>query len=299
MSTVGQVCDHYVESRWLRQEISKETRRSFRETLRLFSQFVGTETAIAKVDRAEVERWLGHLSRTCTEATVRLRLSTLKGMYQWAVIEGHVKRDPTCGIRGPKKPRSVPRCLSDEDAEKVLAGAKDIRELLVLTLMLDEGLRAGGVANLQLADVDLSANTLRVVEKGGHTRILPLTAEAKRVLERYVADVRGRRSGPLLLTYKRSYAQTGDGLSARYVSRLASIAIKRAGVRESGHALRHTMAHGMIQAGATIRDVQTALGHVSMSTTQIYTPFANLVQLERVMGRKGRRRGRPTPDEAA
>lgn len=298
MPTALQVCNNYVESRWMRQEITKETRRSFRETLGLFVKFVGPETSLSKIDRAEVERWLGHLAKTCTEATVRLRLSTLKGMFQWAVIEGYAKRDPTVGIRGPKKPRSVPRCLSDEDADKVLLGAKDVRELLILTLMLDEGLRAGGVANLQLADIDLTANTLRVTEKGGHTRFLPLTEETRRVLERYIAEVRGRRSGPLLLTYKRSYAQSGDGLTARYVARMASVAVKRAGVDESGHALRHTCAYGMIRRGATMRDVQSALGHVSLSTTQIYTPFADVVRLEQVMGRK-KHRSRPHPDEAA
>lgn len=282
-TTLGRATVHYIDSRWSRGEISKETKRSFTETLRLFAEVLGRDRPLRGITRRDIEKWLGSMS--CASATVRLRLSTVKGFFQWCVIEGFARVDPTLGIRGPKKTRSVPRGLADEDAALVVKGAADARERLILVLMLEEGLRAGGVAGLQLGDIDFRNETIVVTEKGGHSRILPLTPTCRRAIEDYLV-VRGRSAGPLLLTYQRSYAQHDDGLSARYIARVASAAIKRAGIAESGHALRHSFAHGLIDAGATIRELQDALGHASIATTQVYMAHAQTTQLRGLMGHR-------------
>lgn len=296
--TVGKACDLYVRARWDRGEISKETRRSFIETLRLFAEFVGRASRMGDVRRQDVERWLGDMKAHrqdgreggVASATIRVRLSTLKGFCQWAVVEGYARVDPTLGIRGPKKPKSVVRSLNSEDEEKVMIGALDARELLILTLMREEGLRAGGVARLELGDIDLVEEIIYVTEKGDNSRPLPLTEGTREVLEAYLAE-RGRQAGPLLQSYQRSYAATDEGLSARTVSRLASLAIKRAGIDESGHVLRHTMAHAMLDNGADLRDVQTALGHASLGTVGIYTGRADVRRLRNFMGRHGQETG--------
>lgn len=287
--TVSECAQAYMASRWSRGEITRETLRSFRETLRLFSEWCGPRRRLSDLQRPDIEKWLGDMK--CAAATKRLRLSTVKGMLQWAVIEGHARRDPTLGIRGPKKPRSVPRHLTDKQVQAVLACAKDKREYLILILMLEEGLRAGGVAGLQLGDIDLIGRTLRVTEKGGHERPVPITDRVAQVIEDYLFE-RGRRAGSLLKSdrYRESKAQEGgDGLSAKYVARLASNAIKRAGVPESGHALRHTCAVDMLDNGADIRDVQTVLGHRSIATTQIYVGLAQVHELRPFMGHHPRK----------
>lgn len=287
--TLAECARAYIDSRWSRGEISRETRRSFRETLGLLADDLG-DRKVSAIERRDIEKWLGNMG--CSPATVRLRLSTTRGMFRWAVMEGYTKIDPTLGIRGPKKPRTVPRGLSQADVTKLLDGAADARERLLLLLMLEEGLRAIEIAQLQLGDVDLAGGTMVVTGKGGHSRVLPITDVVAGAIEAYVAE-RGKRSGYLLQSYQRSYASTHDGLSAKYVARIAGDAFRRAEIPESGHALRHTFAHGLIDAGASIRDVQGALGHASMTTTQVYLGHAEVAQLRGFMGR------RPKPPELA
>lgn len=283
--TLGRCANEYVASRWARGEISPETRRSFRESLGLLADALGRDRPITSVRRSDVEAWLGKMRRSCKEATIRLRLSTAKGMFHWAIVEGHLKSDPTLGIRGPKKPRRDARWLDAEDVKRVLVAARDARERLILTLMLEEGLRACGVAGLEYGDLRLRERVMQVTEKGGRMRTLPITDGTVAALEAYL-DERGRHSGPLIESYQRSYANTGDGLTVRYVARLAGEVFRRAGVKETGHALRHTFAHDMIEAGADLRTVQAALGHQSIATTQIYTGLADVHQLKRFMGRR-------------
>jgi site-specific recombinase XerD len=273
----------YVTTRLARREIVRGTADNFREILRLFGDFIGRDVKLSSVTRRDVERWLEAME--CADATVRLRLSTVRGMFQWAAINGHCRTDPTLGIRGPKKPRTVPRGITDDEAIRVDDEAADARERLILILMLEEGLRACEVANLQVADVDLGAELMVVHGKGGHERTLPLTDQTRVAITDYLAE-RGRRSGSLIRSYQRSYANPGDGITAKYLAKMVSKAMKRAGVQETGHALRHTFAHGLIEAGASIRDVQGALGHASLMTTQVYLGFADAQELRSYMGKR-------------
>lgn len=277
---LGQSVDNYLLSRVQRGEICSGTRQRFKYALSNLTDFLGRDKELAQVTRHDIEHWLGAMR--VSSATQRLRLSTAKGFWRWAVIEGHTRRDPTLGIRGPKKPRSVPRGLSDEDAVKVLAAATDSRHRLLLILMLEEGLRAIEIARLQLGDIDMVDRSMVVTGKGGHSRALPVTGVTMDAIQNYLGE-RGRNSGSLLLSYQRSYANDGDGLTATYVAKLAADAFRRAGVHETGHALRHTFAHGLIDAGASLRDVQGALGHVSISTTQIYLPWTGMSELRHFM----------------
>jgi integrase/recombinase XerD len=189
------------------------------------------------------------------------------------MVEGHIRKDPTLGLRQPKLPRQLPRGLHDDQVATVLEGCRDTRERLIVSLMHREGLRAIEVANLELADIDNSERTVIVRGKGGHERILPVTNGVWAMIETYLAE-RGTFDGHLIQAYQQSYANNGDGITPKYVVRLVGDAFRRAGVQASGHALRHTFATELLKNGANLRDVQTALGHVSISTTQIYLPFS-------------------------
>ncbi len=151
-----------------------------------------------------------------------------------------------------------------------------------MLLMRREGLRAVEVANLELADIDPDERSMIVTGKGGHQRALPIVAEVWSAIESYLAE-RGTFDGHLIQAYRQSYANIDDGVTAPYVVRLVGDAFRRAGVRASGHALRHTFATELLKNGANLRDVQTALGHVSISTTQIYLGFTVVGDLRALM----------------
>jgi site-specific recombinase XerD len=164
----------------------------------------------------------------------------------------------------------------------VLEHCRDNRERLIVLLMRREGLRAIEVANLELADIDSGEHSMIVRGKGGHERALPVTVEVWSAIETYLAE-RGTFDGHLLQAYQQSYANSEDGITPKYVARLVGDAFRRAGVRASGHSLRHTFATELLRNGAHLRDVQTALGHVSISTTQIYIPLTVVGDLRGLM----------------
>jgi site-specific recombinase XerD len=271
--TVGRAVLEYVQARTDRQEIRPATVYRFREILGLFASEVGRARPLSSVTRKHLDEWVKAMGlRHLAPRTIRLRIGTVRGLFRWAVIEGYVKKDPTLSLRQPKLPRQLPRGIKDDQVTAVLEQCRDNRERLAVLLMRREGLRAIEVANLELADIDGDERSMIVRGKGGHERALPIVDEVWAALETYLAE-RGRFDGHLLQAYRPSYAHVDDGITARYVVRLVGDAFRRAGVKASGHALRHTFATDLLRNGANLRDVQTALGHVSISTTQIYLGF--------------------------
>ncbi len=268
--TVGVATLRYVQARRDRQQIRPRTARSFRLTLGLFAAEVGRDRLLSSVSGRTLERWVeGMGQRQLAPRTIRLRITTIKGFFRWAILEGHIRKDPTLRLQQPKLPRCLPRGLAGDQVAAVLEQCRDDRERLIVLLMRREGLRAIEVANLFLSDIDGVERSMLVRGKGGNERALPVTDEVWSAIETYRAE-RGGSAGHLIRAYRQSYANPADGVSPEYVSKLAGGIFRRAGVPASGHALRHTFARELLKNGANVRDVQTALGHASISTTQIY-----------------------------
>jgi len=134
-----------------------------------------------------------------------------------------------------------------------------------MSLMVQEGLRCCEVIGLQLGDIDSDDRSMRIVGKGGHHRVLPLTAETWGLLQSYLAGYPATRG-----TLIRSFSRPRDPITSKHVSRLVSQWILAAGVNASGHQLRHTCAGDVLRNGGHVRDVQAMLGHASISTTERY-----------------------------
>lgn len=282
--SIGAAARLYVSGRAERGEIGMETVRSFRQTLQLLSAHVGFGKPLDTVTRSDIEEWLARMNAGA--ATKRQRLSTVRGLFRWALIEGLIERDPTVQIKSPRQPRRVPRCLPDSALRRTILACSSARESVMVHLMLEEGLRAKEVAGLELADVDLNEGILTVRNgKGGHQRVLPVAQNTARAISRYLLE-RGHGAGPLIVTQDPGRWGRLAPISARYVVKLVADVMHRAGVAESGHALRHSFARDLLEGGANLRDVQTALGHSSIATTQVYLPFTAVSQLRPLMGRK-------------
>lgn len=279
--TVLEAADIYRLGRFERREITKTTAESFKQTLRLFAQSVGGTRLVSSLTRHDVENWVGS-NANLAPRTLRLRIGTITGFFHWCALEGYVKLDPSVTVRLPKLPRYVPRGLRDDQVAEAIENAIDSREKAILLLMVGQGLRAIEVANLELSDVDFRDRRMIVHGKGGHERALPLVPEVAEAIENYLAE-HGDNDGFLIQSYQRSYASVTDGITTKSVVRIAGEALKRVGITESGHALRHTFARKMLDAGASIRDVQLALGHISIATSQVYLPIATVADLRPYM----------------
>lgn len=280
---IGLLTRRYVADRHDRSEIRKRTATSYREILSLMARALGPDRPAHRVSRRDIERWLAHSN--VAASTKRRHLSVARGFFAWAVERGYTAKDPTYGIRPPKPERHVPRALTRKTADAVASQPADARLALAVSLMLQEGLRVGEVASLQLADVDLVDGCFRVTGKGGHERVLPLTVDTRRLLDAYLETV-PHTAGPLL----RSYTDPHAGIGGKHLSRLVARHMRRAGAADTAHSLRHTAATDMLRSGAKLTEVQQALGHQSLQSTQMYLGLAALPDLRRAMG--GRRYGR-------
>ena len=242
------------------------------------------KTALAKIDTLAVRSYLAHLHRArLSNRSLARHLSTLRSFFRWACREGHLEKNPARGLPSPRIPRTLPRALTLPDTERLLeSGGGDEtllpgRERALFELLYATGLRVSEAAGLDLEDVDFSARLVRVTGKGSRERIVPFgetAAEALRgylpvraSLRRDVEDDDPESGEPLFVNAR------GGRLTTRSMARLLKRRLRAAGLPEeiSPHALRHTFATHLLQAGADLRAIQELLGHASLSTTQKYT----------------------------
>jgi site-specific recombinase XerD len=272
----------HVREAELRKEMAHSSARTHRYELHRFARAVGFDRPVNKITRRHIERYLEESGRTVSATTVRARLSHIRTFFDWAVERRLVKSNPTTGIPNAKVPRRLPRALPAAEVAKAYAACRGSRERLMVALAVQCGLRVAEIASLQIGDVDFRTRSLTVVGKGDKERALPVPSEAWAAVTAYLEEVHAR-SGPLI----RSERCEHEGLSAERVSALLSRLMRDAGLKESGHALRHTFATDVLRGGANVREVQLALGHACLSTTQIYLGRVSVEELREAM--EGRR----------
>lgn len=286
-TTVRQAADEWWQGRYARGELKHSTLKAYRDALDYFCYSVGWRRYVCSLTKADVETFQAEqVARRISADTLRGRLTVVRLWTGWLVEEGYVEKDPFRGIKLPRKPRSVPRGLPAADIGRALAHARDTRERLMMSLMVREGLRAIEVSRVDLGDVDAIERTLFVRQgKGDHQRLVPLTRETLDLVEQYVREERGPAAGRLIQSRKPNPWNVDDGVMSHTVFVQVSRALKRAGIAESSHALRHSYAHALLAAGAPVRDIQHALGHATLVTTEIYLPRANVERLRTFVGK--------------
>jgi integrase/recombinase XerC len=272
------------------RRFSERTVRAYRSDLDRFATFwerdfgegSAARTPMTKVDTLAVRSYLAslHRSRLASRSLAR-HLSTLRSFFRWACREGHVEKNPARALPSPKLPRTLPRAMTQPDTERLLEvdeeGSFPDRDRALFELLYATGLRVSEAAGLDLEDVDFSARLLRVVGKGNKERIAPFGEAAGDALSAYLPARRVRRRGaenaapddgePLFVNAR------GGRLTTRSMARLLKRRLRAAGlpVEISPHALRHSFATHLLEAGADLRAIQELLGHASLSTTQKYT----------------------------
>lgn len=270
------LAEQYVRHREKLGEINALTARNDRCALRQF----------AAAD-ADGNAWAASLDGLAP-ATRRRRFSTVKLFCRWAVHAGHLDADPLVGLRPPRQPRAVPRALAADDVGLLIVACPDARARLIVVWMVQLGLRCIEMSRIELGDIDRGQRLVRVRGKGGHERILPLVDEAVDALVTYLAEEPPAGAGPLL----RSRIAPHRGLDADTISGLVAEWMWDAGIKRrrrdgvSAHALRHTAATDMLRAGAHLRDVQAALGHAHLVTTEVYLPLVVHGLAEAMGGRR-------------
>jgi integrase/recombinase XerC len=248
-----------------------------------FAHESAAKTSLGKLDTLAVRSYLAALHRAkLSNRSISRHLSTLRSFFRWACREGHLAASPAKGLPSPRVPKTLPRALTLPDTERLLdAGGEETlvpeRERALFELLYATGLRVSEAAGLDLEDVDFSSRLVRVTGKGRRERIVPFGEAAEDALRSWLPSraalrhrSRGREHGadePLFVHAR------GGRLTSRSMARLLKRRLRAAGLPEeiSPHALRHTFATHLLQAGADLRAIQELLGHASLSTTQKYT----------------------------
>ncbi len=267
------------------RNLSPETLRAYREDLRVFSEFclrAGVDDP-ADVDHRLLRRYLANLqTRGYARSTVARRSSSVKGFFRFLTSRGYVKEDPALALTPPKRGRRLPRVLRLEDIE----GAEEkyalhvystsLRDMAIVELLYATGMRVGELCELDLEDLDMRRGEVRVLGKGRKERVIPVHDAALQLVGRYLEKER-----PVLAANSRAGGEEkalflgmrGARLSDRGVRRVVERFFRslEGGRRVSPHTLRHSFATHLLHGGADLRTVQELLGHVDLSTTQIYT----------------------------
>ncbi len=275
--------DNFCDALWLEDGLAKATLDSYRSDLGRLAGWLAEQAheSLLDVREATLTAFIAHLARQTRASSQARYLSTLRRFYRWQVGRGRLVTDPTLKLANPTLPSRLPKVMSEQQVEALLA-APDLNTLLgqrdraMLETLYATGLRVSELVNLKLHEVGLADGVLRALGKGSKERLVPLGQVAVDWIARYLTEARpdilgGQQSDALFVT-ARGGAMTRQAFW-QLIKRYALVAgIDPA--KLSPHVLRHAFATHLLNHGADLRVVQLLLGHADISTTQIYTHVA-------------------------
>jgi tyrosine recombinase XerC len=261
----------FLQKLGVEKNYSPHTLLNYRLDLEEFFTFFGSDDVKA-VDYPALRRFLAELrAKERKPRSVARKLSALRSFFRFLQRTGVVDRNPAALVQTPKLDKVLPHFLSEEDAVRLMESPDqgriaDLRDKAIFETLYSSGIRVSELTGLSLEDVDLIGNILKVFGKGKKQRIVPVGDKACEALRAYL-DARPGKSTAVFLN------RSGGRLTSRSVRDIINRHIARQAMAQKvhPHMLRHSFATHLLDHGADLRSVQELLGHVNLSTTQIYT----------------------------
>ena len=255
----------------IEKNYSKYTLINYKIDLNEFFAFIG-EMPVEKVDYLTLRRYLAKIrEKEPKPRTIARKLSSLRSFLKFMTREGYLKVNPSTLLTTPKLDKRLPQFLTEEEVTKFIEAPKldnDMgrRDRAILETLYSTGIRVSELVGLDMDSIDFISNIVKVAGKGKKERLVPIGNRAIRAIQDYIEKRKHKEKAVFL-------NKSGKRLSTRSVVNITEKYIRMAGVREklSPHALRHSFATHLLNRGADLRAVQELLGHVNLSTTQIYT----------------------------
>ncbi|MFH0725047.1 MAG: site-specific tyrosine recombinase XerD [Pseudomonadota bacterium] len=280
MPTLNDLADLFMNYLQVEKGLSANTLESYSRDLGRYLDFLSTNR-ISDIKEADTAMILKHLIALRDEGlSARSRgrhLVALRGFYRFLVQEKVLDHDPSRLIDLPKTGLKLPDALSFEEIEILLrtpdlTKPAGVRNAAMLELLYASGVRVSELVNMKLTDAHIEAGFIRVFGKGSKERVIPIGLPAQRSLNTYIETAR-----PVLLKQVQSphlfVARAAKPMTRQGFWKLLKIYALQAGIKKkiTPHSLRHSFASHLLEGGADLRAVQLMLGHVDISTTQIYT----------------------------
>jgi integrase/recombinase XerD len=250
---------------------------------------IGGWDSLTQAHVDEYVEWM-RAKGTYAPSSIARKIAALKSFCQYLKIEGIVKFDPAQGLSAPKVERFTPRSMTQSEMERLLAAPvqrpdahrpEAVRDRAMLEMMYSTGMRVSEMVALDVEDVDPVLALVRCAGRGGRERHVPLSSEACDAVTAYLESARKAldlTGDPALFLNHRGRRLTRQGFWLILKTYAANVGIDDI----TPHTLRHSFAAHALEGGADLREVQRRLGHVSISTTQVYRQLtaANAVEVD-------------------
>ena len=269
------------------RNVSAHTRVAYIADIQEFARFlqnnnfIKSQDEIINAEPENIREYLRCLYRQkVKKVTVNRKVSSLRAFYKYVLRTGKIKNNPAEMIQTLKTEKYIPTFLSVDEMFELLKpqdenSVLDLRNRAMLEIFYSSGLRLSELAGLDLIDLDFNQKLVKVRGKGKKERIVPVGGPALKVVQEYlekIGEIRKDTDGdifkkPLFLNVR------GERITTRSIARIVNEITSKSGIgrKISPHALRHSFATHLLNAGADLRSIQELLGHESLSTTQKYT----------------------------
>jgi integrase/recombinase XerD len=259
---------------------------AYRTDIGQFSGFLqNRKRTLLSCRRDDVRDFMQQLFASSVDGrSVARKLSALRHLYRYLLLDKMIERDPTLNIASPKQWKVLPKALARDEMERLLgpvstvvhdkrAEAIALRNRAMLEVFYAGALRVSEMIGVRLEDLKLDLGYVLVRGKGDKERIVPIGRSAQEELSNYIKTARpvlaAGKTSPLLFM-----GRAARRLTRQRVWQIVGAASSEMGRHTSPHMLRHSCATHMVEGGADLRTVQTILGHADISTTQVYTHVA-------------------------
>lgn len=258
--------------------LSKNTIEAYGHDIFAFFEFVSGNFKIDEIDsikRTHISAYNRHLA-SCGISPVSIvrKIASIKGFFRYLCVNDKLKKNPALALSSPKITKKLPKVISVQEIEKLLAAHLNIMQKALFELFYATGLRVSELVNLEFKNTDLKTNIIRTMGKGSKERIIPIGTKAKAALKVYFKE----REITILTTDEGRRNQKyvflkpdGKRITRQYVYTFIHNLGKKIQKDISPHTIRHSFATHLLENGADLRVVQELLGHSSIVTTQLYT----------------------------
>lgn len=273
--------DAYLSHLQVERRLSEHSVQAYARDLALLQAYAaGLPAAIEHLDRKQLEALVRQLmAEGRAPKSVARCVAAVRGFYRYLTRHGHLASDPADDLQAPKAWRTLPKYLTVEEVEALIAAPdvtipRGVRDRALIELLYATGLRVSELVNLRAADLNFEEAYLTTTGKGRKQRIVPIGDQAVHWVTTYIREGRpallGRRQSPRLFVNARG---GGSGLTRVGFWKILKAYARQAGIDRlvSPHVLRHSFATHLLERGADLRAIQMMLGHTDLSTTEIYT----------------------------
>ena len=297
LPSINKLIKSFIQSLAAEKGYAANTCRAYRRDLEEFAGMANRRRSdeqnnlpedlpVAHIDGLTIREYLGALHKRNKKVTIARKLSALRSFFRYLVKQGIIRDDPTRLIVTPRQEKTIPTYLPVDEMFRLLDSIQTdtllgLRNRAMFETLYSCGIRVSELAGLDVFDINFNSRVLRVLGKGSKERIVPIGDKALGAIKSYrkklekEKGLQPQENGPLFLN------KNNGRLTTRSIARILEKTARACGIfiPVSPHALRHTYATHMLDAGADLRIVQELLGHKSLSSTQKYTH----VSIDRLM----------------